>query len=326
MRVINASNVREAYVLGMDHAHTHGVPEQTRNGPALVVPWPVVTVYQRPWERVLVDPARDANPFFHLMEAFWMLAGRRDVASLMHYNAGMVKYSDDGASFHGAYGHRWRHHFGTDQLVRIIELLRTNPDDRRIVLQMWDTRVDLGQQGLDFPCNNLCYFRQSAQGELDMTIVCRSNDALFGAYGANAVHFSVLHEFIAAMVGMTMGKMHQLSNNLHLYSETASRAGTPALYTGYTEQTTPLFWPMPDADPRAVLADIERLWDDHHPDRTSAHLPHSTDLLIAGMREAWAGWKGKHWDCFCSGTSYIPHEDWARACIEWGDRRREKFR
>jgi hypothetical protein len=47
----------------------------------LVSQTPVVTCYSAPTQRVLFSPMRDANPFFHLMEALWMLAGRDDVAS-----------------------------------------------------------------------------------------------------------------------------------------------------------------------------------------------------------------------------------------------------
>jgi thymidylate synthase len=324
--VIRAQNVRQAYSEGMLYVRTHGREETTRNGPALVVPWPVVTVYERPDQRVLLDLARDANPFFHALEAFWMLAGRRDVESLMRYNAGMRKYSDDGEVFHGAYGHRWRHHFGQDQLATIIRLLRENPNDRRIVLQMWDPSADLGRSGLDFPCNNLCYFRQAAPGVLDMTIACRSNDALFGAYGANAVHFSVLHEFVASMVGMELGSMHQISNNLHIYLETADRAGEPLPYHGYPEATAPLFGDLSKASVTGVLRDIEDLWSDTC--YLPRYLPANTHNLVSGMRTAWDGWKTKSMSRFFEGTGMIQaagHEDWWNACVEWGHRRAEKF-
>ena len=44
-------------------------PEQTRNGPAIVHPEMVTTVYTCPSERVLFHAGRDANPIFHLMES-----------------------------------------------------------------------------------------------------------------------------------------------------------------------------------------------------------------------------------------------------------------
>ena len=333
---IIVDNVRQAYAEALPRVHSLGDREESRNGPVFVMPGPLVTSYRRPDQRVLVDPARDANPYFHLMEALWMLAGRRDVESLMRYNSGMKKYSDDGVTFHGAYGWRWRSHFAErreqegigmtvrriDQLEEIVRLLRENRADRRIVLQMWDPVTDLGQDGLDFPCNNLCYFRVRDDA-LDMTITCRSNDMLWGGYGANAVHFSVLQEFVAAMVGVRVGEMHQISNNAHLYEATLPPA-LPLAYDGYPEPTTPLFWGMESAPWDQVSAELDVLWDDDV-DGEVELIPASTIQLVGGMRRAWEGWKVRDYGLFTEGVGMIPHEDWHRACAEWGDRRREKF-
>src|SRR5258708_2083148 len=82
---------------------------------------------------------RDANPFFHVMETLWMLAGRNDLPWLVRFNKRFASYSDDGgATQPGAYGYRWRNYFGHDQLMDIILELKQNPDSRRVVLAMWD--------------------------------------------------------------------------------------------------------------------------------------------------------------------------------------------
>lgn len=228
MLVINARNVHDALPRAaraiLEAAPT---PRSNRNeetlGKTLVYPGPVCTVYERPWERVLLWPQRDANPFFHLLESIWMLAGRNDVAFPTSIVSNFGQYSDDGKTYHAAYGHRWRHHFGRDQLPLIIEELCNDRDTRRVVLQMWDAPSDLGGKGKDLPCNTHAYFGINAEGALDMTVCCRSNDAVFGAYGANAVHFSFLQEFIAGCVGVPMGRMWQLSNNWHFYEKTAGK-------------------------------------------------------------------------------------------------------
>lgn len=164
-------------------------------------------------------PERDANPYFHFMEGLWMIAGRNDVEWISRFNASIANYSDDGVTFHGAYGHRWRNHFGMDQLEVIAGLLRENPDDRRIVLQMWDPKVDLAREGKDFPCNTAIKFR-IVDGRLDMTVENRSNDMIWGAYGANAVHFSMLQEYMAAKIGVNLGHYWQVSTNFHSYVST----------------------------------------------------------------------------------------------------------
>jgi len=105
-----------------------------------VFPEPVTTTYLRPTERVLFHAGRDANPIFHLMEAIWMLAGRNDVAFLEQFNRTIGQYSDNGEVFNAAYGHRWRKHFGHDQLIEVINLLRKDPKSRQAVIQMWDDK------------------------------------------------------------------------------------------------------------------------------------------------------------------------------------------
>lgn len=84
------------------------VKRPSRNGPVLMIDEPVIATYTHPRERVLFNSARDANPFFHLYEALWMLAGRNDVAPLAYYAKNIANYSDDGKTLNGAYGYRWR--------------------------------------------------------------------------------------------------------------------------------------------------------------------------------------------------------------------------
>lgn len=228
MITIGSRNVEDALLKGMRLIELHGVKSESRNGPVRAFACPVTTIYNSPRERVIFLPERDANPFFHFMEGLWMLAGRNDVVWISQFNSRIGNYSDDGVTFHGAYGHRWRNHFVgadgdsigvLDQLATIAELLHRNPDDRRIVLQMWDPMSDLGMEGKDFPCNTQILFRINPYGVLDMTVINRSNDMIWGAYGANAVHMSMLQEVLAAWVGVPVGRYWQMSTNLHVYEE-----------------------------------------------------------------------------------------------------------
>jgi hypothetical protein len=86
----------------------------------LVSQTPVVTCYSAPTQRVLFSPMRDANPFFHFMEALWMLAGRDDVASRYASTARSASSAMTASAIWGAYGSRWRKWFGHDQLDLII--------------------------------------------------------------------------------------------------------------------------------------------------------------------------------------------------------------
>lgn len=222
---LRVRNVNHALPSALGWLKAAGVLESSRNGPVLVAPGPVLMEYERPLERVLFSPTRDANPFFHFFEALWMLAGRNDVGYVAQFNKRMAKFSDDGEYLHGAYGFRWREWFAFDQLEIIVEHLKEQPNSRRAVLTMWSPSGDLvtseGEGGLsakDVPCNTHCYF-DLRNGVLNMSVMCRSNDAVWGAYGANAVHFAFLMEYMAMQLGVDVGRFYQYSHNLHLYTD-----------------------------------------------------------------------------------------------------------
>jgi len=280
-------NVNAAFaglVRAIDKGHLPMTRQPSRYGEVLQVDEPVTVTYSNPRERVLLNEARDANPFFHLYESLWMLAGRNDVASLAFYNSRMPEFSDNGHTFNGAYGHRWRYatrtapftfidgHGGgghkerVDQLDLIVKHLQDQPHSRRAVLQMWNVADDLLKVGEPCPdrdehesecpiCNNTGYTNYSkdvccnvvatfqlrgkpgewhpemgvnpntapadpAQRVLDLTVFNRSNDMIWGMLGANAVQFSVLQEYVAARLGVGVGRYNQITANMHVYTNT----------------------------------------------------------------------------------------------------------
>jgi thymidylate synthase len=226
MHVIHARNVNEAYTRALHWLNGCFVEKESRNGPVLYAPQTVTTHYHEPRERVLWSAQRDANPFFHLFESLWMLAGGRDVDTLKYLVPSIAQYSDNGVDFHGAYGFRWRHHFHTetafqpiDQVVQVIHMLRADPETRRAYIAMWDPCVDLSRISKDLPCNVGAKF-EIHDGKLNMMVFNRSNDIIWGCYGANVVQFSMLQEYIAACVGVEVGWYEQISTNFHAYKDT----------------------------------------------------------------------------------------------------------
>lgn len=227
MIVIKARNVNDAYRQGMTmmNMRTLSKPESSRVGPVHRIAQVVTTTYTRPTERVLFDERRDANPFFHLFEALWMLTGHNDLETPARFLPSFAQFSDDGETLHGAYGFRWRHagenedFDGVDQLAGAITMLTENPSDRRVIIQMWDVNKDFGVNGKDIPCNDMIHC-QIVEGKLNITVFCRSNDIVLGAYGANAVHMSMLHEYLALMIGVPVGMYEQISCNYHAYVDT----------------------------------------------------------------------------------------------------------
>jgi Thymidylate synthase len=101
-------------------------------------------------------------------------------------------------------------------LYEAIRQLRRNPTTRQVVLQMWGAgRNDLISETAK-PCNLVTAFRIRGN-RLDMTVFNRSNDLIWGCCGANAVHFAVMQEYIASMIGIEIGSYWQVTTNLHLY-------------------------------------------------------------------------------------------------------------
>lgn len=222
MYIINARNVNDALGQGIQLIQDSAEAIESRVGMTLEVPTPVATVYHKPWERVLLSRVRDANPFFHLMEAMWIIAGREDVKFLTEFNKRMADYSDDGKVFNAPYGYRIRSEFqdegncNFDQLQAVISMLRKDPNSRQAVCQIWNPE-DLEKHTVDKACNMSIVFR-IRNGELCVTVYNRSNDMIWGAYGANVVQFSMIQEYVAAQLGLPLGTYTQVSNSYHVYT------------------------------------------------------------------------------------------------------------
>lgn len=334
---LKVRNVNEAVSRGLLYLIQKGEKSESRNGTVLVAPQPVMTVYRNPLERVLFSPLRDANPFFHLMEALWMLAGRNDVVFPSYFNKQFMEYSDDGETVHGAYGHRWRTNFGYDQLIYIADELKSNPNSRRCVLTMWDAsaqdavrnKADLHKAmsgGKDVPCNTHAYF-EVRDGKLNMTVCCRSNDVIWGAYGANAVHFSILQEYMAFWVGAEVGVYRQFSNNYHAYTDVydtykLQEISIQAHRTDYYLKGNVKAFPLINTDIKTWNNDLISFFSNplhqynYYTDSFFAH-------IAAPMYYAWYARKEKL-NNGIQHINYMPECDWKLACAQWIERREEK--
>jgi hypothetical protein len=313
VKLIYAKNVNEAIVEGIWWLRVAGSHEKSRNGEVLVSDGPVITEYACPEERVLFLPERDANPIFHLVEALWMLAGREDVASLLPYNARMAEYAESDGYIHGAYGARW---LQGDQIWEIVTMLKLDPGSRRAVLQMWDYRRDLATEARDLPCNTHAYF-DCRQGVLNMTVCCRSNDMLWGAYGANAVHFSILQEVIARAVGVPIGRYRQMSNNFHVYVDndvTKRLWYSPPM--GFEDPYAKAVKALPLITDSEVATDFVLDCENFFEGATEFHTRFMSDVAYP-LAAAYLSRKNTgHWN-----IDDVPACDWKQAFIEWTERR-----
>ena len=321
MNLLTARNADAMLPLALNRLLSIGIQRNTRNGPVLQMPGPTILCYERPWERVVFWPERNANPFFHVIEAMWMLAGRNDVAGISKYAANIATYSDDGETFRGAYGYRWRRHFGIgqriDQLEHVITNLMKNPDCRRQVVSMWDAEDILAMSSKDLCCNTHIYFARDPQGNLDMTVCNRSNDLVWGALGANVVHFSFLQEYIAARIGCQPGKYYQFTNNLHGYLNTIAPVRDLANQTGIAS-----VYEL-DATIRnrhyAVLTKLEakEFELDLHKLGTGNYTTQFFREVVEPMETAWQAYKDHGPLAAVDGCLKIMAPDWRVAAVAW---------
>ena len=248
MIVINALSANDALSQGLELMYKEGIRIPSRAGETIEVPETVATVYKYPKNHVLISKVRDANPFFHLMESMWILAGRQDTKFLCEFNSQMINYSDDGKTFNAPYGFRLRNSTDSgncdeDQLETIIDILKKDPNSRQAIGQIWDPADLSNFETKDKACNMQVVFRIRKNGTpfdkgvLDLTVYNRSNDIIWGAYGANIVQFSTLLEYVAARVGISMGTYTQVSNSYHVYTEGLGGKLYNNLRTGYDCKT-----------------------------------------------------------------------------------------
>jgi thymidylate synthase len=189
-----------------------------------------------PRQRVVF--ARPINPAFAIAEVIWILAGSNDLEFLRFWNPRMQRFSDDGVMFHGAYGFRLgsqpalsdgaanalRHIPSNtpadrrDQLRAAYDALQQTPHSRQIVLQIWDSRLDLPSplpRSKDIPCNLMSHLL-IRNDKLDWLQVMRSNDLVWGT-PYNFIQFTTIQEVIAGWLGIEVGTYSHISDSLHVY-------------------------------------------------------------------------------------------------------------
>jgi thymidylate synthase len=188
----------------------------------------VTLCLREPRARLVVAPGRVINPAFAAAETVWVLAGS-DAPWIFEYNGRLRRYADGGV-LRGAYGPRLRSWTGgIDQLGRVVELLRADPDTRRAVVQLYDPARDAAGHR-DVPCTlGYCFYLR--RGRLHMVTSMRSQDAWTGL-PYDLFCATVVHELVADWVGAELGEYRHQVGSLHVYEadlEAAAALGeTPA--------------------------------------------------------------------------------------------------
>lgn len=116
-----------------------------------------------------------------------------------------------------AYGYRWRHAFGRDQLALAVHELKTNPTNRQLFISAWDPRSDGlgGPQPKNIPCP--VGFTVSRFGnDLHMAVFIRSSDVFVGL-PYDVMGYALTADAIAATTGLRPKSLHFTLAHAHLY-------------------------------------------------------------------------------------------------------------
>lgn len=164
-----------------------------------------------------------------IYELLWFLQGDTNVRYL---NDNKVTIWDEWADENGdlgpIYGSQWRNwnNEGIDQISEVIDLIKTNPDSRRMIVAAWNPSV-LPKPGLTFaenvsaghaalpPCHAFFQF-YVAEGRLSCQMYQRSCDIFLGV-PFNIASYALLTMMMAQVTGLKPGEFVHTLGDAHIY-------------------------------------------------------------------------------------------------------------
>lgn len=118
----------------------------------------------------------------------------------------------------------------TDQLRFVIEKFKQDIDTREAVITIHDPISDNFNQNeedgdkspllltKDTPCTRSIHF-MIVDGKMNCYVDMRSNDVIWGFSAVNVFNFTLMQEYVAAIVGVPVGKYYHKADNLHVYEQ-----------------------------------------------------------------------------------------------------------
>lgn len=220
------------YLDQLQHVLDHGVKKGDRTGVgtiscfglharyAMADGFPAVTTKRLVWKSML-------------SELLWFISGSDNIYELKTYlksnrlwNGNYEDYlnrlgidKNDG-SMGRIYGVQWRRWKGAngkvvDQLQNAIELIRENPESRRIMVNAWNA-AEIGSQDVALPpCHNFFQF-YVAEGKLSLQMYQRSCDMFLGE-PLNIASYSVLLHMVAKITGLVAHEFIHVLGDAHIY-------------------------------------------------------------------------------------------------------------
>ena len=237
------------YLDQLQHVLDHGVKKGDRTGVgtiscfglqaryAMADGFPAVTTKRLVWKSML-------------SELLWFISGSDNIYDLKTYlksnrlwdgnyedylnRLGINKNDGSMGRIYGVQWRRWKGANGkvVDQLQNAINLIRENPESRRIMVNAWNA-AEIGDRDVALPpCHNFFQF-YVAEGKLSLQMYQRSCDMFLGV-PLNIASYSVLLHMVAKITNLvpcefihTLGDAHIYLNHLDAVKEQRSRKPYP---------------------------------------------------------------------------------------------------
>lgn len=157
-------------------------------------------------------------------ELLWFLRGDTNVKWLQDRGITIWdEWADADGDLGPVYGYQWRswptpdgRH--VDQVARLVEGIRTNPDSRRHIVSAWNV-ADVDDMALP-PCHTLFQFYVEPQvdgpGRLSCQLYQRSADTFLGV-PFNIASYALLTHMVAQVTGLEAGDFVHTMGDAHLY-------------------------------------------------------------------------------------------------------------
>jgi len=198
---------------------THGTPKADRTGTGTVA----VFGHQMRFDLAQGFPLVTTKKV-HLKsivhELLWFLRGETNTKYLRDHGVSIWdEWADEGGELGPVYGYQWRNwptpdgrHI--DQIAKVVEQLKTDPDSRRIIVSAWNV-ADLDRMALQ-PCHAFFQFFV-ADGRLSCQLYQRSADLFLGV-PFNIASYALLTHMLAQQCELAVGDFVWTGGDCHIYS------------------------------------------------------------------------------------------------------------
>jgi thymidylate synthase len=153
-----------------------------------------------------------------IYELLWFLNGDTNIKFLNENGVSIWdEWADEEGNLGPIYGRQWRNWQtngkAVDQVSELINLIKTNPDSRRMIISAWNAG-EIEKMALP-PCHVLFQF-YVADGKLSCQLYQRSADVFLGV-PFNIASYALLTLMIAQVAGLQPGEFVHTFGDAHLY-------------------------------------------------------------------------------------------------------------